>query len=94
MTVAEQFIAEYGAWIDRVAEANDNLGTCQGVAITKLQAGGVLVDAVQLVFDHGIVEARLESLELLATRLLTSFDVEELLADTPHCGEDTEMGPS
>lgn len=32
------------------------------------------VDVVQLVFDHGIIEARRDDLQLLASRLITRFD--------------------
>lgn len=84
VTAVERFIEEKNDWIGQVALANDNLGLCQGVAFTTLwvletddmygHGGRSVVDVVQLVFDHGIVEARRDSLELLAIRMLTRFD--------------------
>lgn len=84
---ADEWLKKNGGWIDEVAEANDNLGTCQGVAFTMLcllappgfqrkfeTNDAEWVHAVQLVFEHGIVDARRDTFELLSIRTLTRFD--------------------
>ena len=68
MTV-EEFIQQNGAFIDQVAEANDNLGTCQGVVLDKDHA-----DVVELVFEHGIVDIWMNNLRILAIRRMVRFD--------------------
>lgn len=79
-----EFIKTNGQWIDEVAEANDHLGTCQGIAFTLLYLNPSpgfsrdplkkWVNVVQLVFEHGIVDARRDTLKLLSIRTLTRFD--------------------
>ena len=81
---AEEYLETFGGWIDDIAEANDNLGMCQGIAFTQLCLNPPpalrlirdpeWVHVVQLVFDHGIVDVRKDTLELLSIRTLTRFD--------------------
>ena len=76
---AEEYMECFGGWIDDIAEANDNLGTCLGITFTKLNINPTpgtteSVDVVQLVFEHGIVDARRDTFELLSIRTLTRFD--------------------
>jgi len=75
----EKFLTENREWIDEVAEANDNLGSFVGLALTKRIPNGAWSpldqqSIVQLVFDHGIVEADVNSLELLANRVIHRLD--------------------
>lgn len=90
---AEQFIKDNGQWLDEVAEANDNLGTLQGVAFATIsqQPSKSRINAVQLVFDHGIIEARLDNHELLAVRMITRIDE---VGDNKHTTEIVEGGDS
>ena len=78
----EEYLECSGERIDDIAEDNDHLGTCQGIAFTVLCFQGPpgaptkpeWVNIVQLVFEHGIVDARRDTLELLSIRTLTRFD--------------------
>ena len=84
---AEEYLECFGERIDDIAEDNDHLGTCLGIAFTQHCIQRPLdnpypgshtkpewVNIVQLVFEHGIVDARRDTLELLSIRTLTRFD--------------------
>ena len=88
---AEEYLDCFGELIDDIAEDNDHLGTCLGIAFMVLCFQGPpytgdpnlrfltpakteWVDIVQIVFEHGIIDVRRNTLRLLSIRTLTRFD--------------------
>lgn len=76
------FGKKHGQWLDELAEANDDLGTCQGWCFTNRtvrgkpkQADYVRIPVIEIVFEHGIVVVNYE-LTLLSKKLIHRIDEE------------------
>ena len=72
----ENFAEQNAPWVDDVCESHDGMGTLQGWAF-RMDGGDEDpsgIPAVDLVFEHGIVSAYLESLVVFAERPLYTLD--------------------
>lgn len=103
-TSAEEFIYKHREWIDQIAEANDDFGSCFGVSLCKravrtnkdvLMGSTEDVDVVQLHFEHGVVEVYRDNFKPLSKRRVTRFDEIEFQKHVQEeCEPDSTADPS